>query len=196
MAAARACRGVGRVGHGTPGSGFAAGWVSIHTPTTPAAQRPEKSDKSPEMGWTRRGDGSLMLPDQSSPGPQARADAAAVIAGIARSLSGGETWRSNRTRRRRRRRRWLRGRLLGRGVALLTPVFAIAAGWIAGVVAHLVPGANLDQTQIVAFMIAVSTSALTAAWKWLQGWQQHESLVAQGLAPPRKQAPTPKKATS
>ena len=61
------------------------------------------------------------------------------------------------------------GSLLGRGVALLTPVFAIAAGWIAGVVAHLVPGANLDQTQIVAFMIAVSTSALTAAWKWLQG---------------------------
>jgi len=88
------------------------------------------------------------------------------------------------------------GSLLGRGVALLTPVFAIAAGWIAGVIAHLVPGANLDQTQIVAFMIAVSTSALTAAWKWLQGWQQHESLVAQGLAPPRKQAPTPKKATS
>src|SRR5664279_95364 len=196
MAAARACRGVGRVGHGTPGSGFAAGWVSIHTPTTPAAQRPEKSDKSPEMGWTRTGDGSLMLPDQSSPGPQARADAAAVIAGIARSLSGGGNMAVESNPPATTSAPVAEGSLLGRGVALLTPILPIEAGWIAGVVAHLVPGANLDQTQIVAFMIAVSTSALTAAWKWLQGWQQHESLVAQGLAPPRKQAPTPKKATS
>jgi hypothetical protein len=37
-------------------------------------------------------------------------------------------------------------------------------------------------------MITASASALTAAWKWLQGWQQHEQLVAQGLVEPRKAA--------
>jgi hypothetical protein len=28
------------------------------------------------------------------------------------------------------------------------------------------------------------------AWKWLQGWQQHEFLVAQKLAAPIKTKPT------
>jgi hypothetical protein len=73
-------------------------------------------------------------------------------------------------------------------VSWLSPVFAIAAGWLAGEVAKLVPGAKLDKTQIVAFMITASASALTAAWKRLQGWQQHEQLVAQGLVEPRKAA--------
>ena len=83
------------------------------------------------------------------------------------------------------------GSLAGRFVALLSPVFAIAAGWVAGRVATIVPGAHLDQTQIVSFMVVASTSALTAAWKWLQGWQQHERLVAQGQVAPRKAASAP-----
>jgi hypothetical protein len=83
------------------------------------------------------------------------------------------------------------GSLAGRFVALLSPVFAIAAGWVAGAVATIVPGAHLDQTQIVSFMLAASTSALTATWKWLQGWQQHELLVAQGAVAPRKTASAP-----
>jgi hypothetical protein len=29
-------------------------------------------------------------------------------------------------------------------------------------------------------MIAASSGALSSAWKWLNGWQQHERLVAQG----------------
>jgi putative N-acetylmannosamine-6-phosphate epimerase len=70
-------------------------------------------------------------------------------------------------------------------------VFAIAAGWIAGLVAQAVPGAHLDQSQIVAFMAAAAASALAAGWKWLQGWQQHEALVARGLDVPVKQGQSP-----
>src|ERR1700742_2332455 len=70
---------------------------------------------------------------------------------------------------------------IGRLVAIFTPVFAVAAGWFAGVIAQAVPGAHLDQNQIVAFMTAAAVSVITAGWKWLQGWQQHEALVAQGL---------------
>jgi hypothetical protein len=69
--------------------------------------------------------------------------------------------------------------LLGRFVVLLTPVFVVAAGWVAGVVARAVPGAHLNQGELVVFMVAAATAALAAAWKWLQGWQQHELLVAE-----------------
>ena len=72
--------------------------------------------------------------------------------------------------------------LIGRFVALFTPIFAVVAGAIAAWVAQQIPGVALDQTQIVAFMVVASTSALTAAWKWLQGLQQHERLVAEGKA--------------
>jgi len=79
--------------------------------------------------------------------------------------------------------------LISRFVAILTPVFAVAAGWSAGVIAQAVPGAHLDQNQIVAFMTAAAVSAIAAGWKWLQGWQQHEALVAQGLDVPVKAGP-------
>lgn|GEM_PF-771198 len=81
------------------------------------------------------------------------------------------------------------GSLLARGVALLSPVFAIAAGWLAGAVARIVPGAHLEPAQVTAFMLAASATALSAAWKWVQGWQQHELLVAQGKVSPIKAAP-------
>jgi hypothetical protein len=72
--------------------------------------------------------------------------------------------------------------IIGRFVALLTPVFALLAGAVAAWVAKKIPGADLDQAQVTAFMVVVSTSALTAAWKWLHGLQQHERLVAEGRA--------------
>jgi hypothetical protein len=82
--------------------------------------------------------------------------------------------------------------LISRFVAILTPIFAVVAGWLAGVVAQVVPGAHLDQNQIVAFMTAAAVAAITAGWKWLQGWQQHEALVAQGKDLPRSPgAPAP-----
>jgi len=77
---------------------------------------------------------------------------------------------------------------LGRFVALFTPVFVVAAGWFAGLVAQIVPGANLDETQLTTFMVAAMTAALGSGWKWLQGWQQHERLVAEGKAAPLKVA--------
>src|ERR1700743_2661189 len=87
---------------------------------------------------------------------------------------------------------------IGRLVAIFTPVFAVFAGWFAGVIAQAVPGAHLDQNQIVAFMTAAAVAAITAGWKYLQGWQQHEALVAKGLGQPVKAggaggagAPTP-----
>ncbi|WP_157430980.1 hypothetical protein [Actinomadura macra] len=75
---------------------------------------------------------------------------------------------------------------LGRFVALFTPVFVVAAGWFAGLVAQVVPGAHLDEAQLTTFMIAAMTAALGSGWKWLQGWQQHERLVAEGKATPLK----------
>ena len=75
---------------------------------------------------------------------------------------------------------------IGRLVAIFTPVFAVFAGWFAGVIAQAVPGAHLDQNQIVAFMTAAAVAAITAGWKYLQGWQQHEALVAKGLDKPVK----------
>jgi hypothetical protein len=78
---------------------------------------------------------------------------------------------------------------LGRYVALLTPFFAIAAGWVAAWVAQHIPGTALDQTQLISFMIAATTAALGAALKWLHGWQQHERLVAAGSATRRGPAP-------
>jgi hypothetical protein len=81
------------------------------------------------------------------------------------------------------------GSLIGRFVAIITPFFALFAGWLAGVVAGKLPGVNLDKGQIVAFMVAVTTAALTTGWKYLQGWQQHEQNVADGKAPPVKPKP-------
>jgi hypothetical protein len=75
--------------------------------------------------------------------------------------------------------------MLGRFVALLTPVFVVAAGWVAGAVAKAVPGAHLDQSQLVTFMVIGATGALTCGLKWLHGWQQHERLVAEGKERPR-----------
>jgi len=79
--------------------------------------------------------------------------------------------------------------LISRFVAILTPVFAIAAGWVAGEVAQAVPGAHLNQDQIVAFMGVAATAVIAAGWKWLHGWQQHEQRVAQGIANPVKPGP-------
>jgi hypothetical protein len=81
--------------------------------------------------------------------------------------------------------------LIPRFVALATPLFAIVAGWIAGWAAHALPGLQLDQTQIVTFMTAAAVAALSAAWKWLHGWQQHERLVAEGRDKPVRPAPGP-----
>jgi hypothetical protein len=78
------------------------------------------------------------------------------------------------------------GAVVNRVVLLAAPFITVGAAWVAAVIARHVPGVKLDQTQIVSFMIAIVAVCLAAAWKWLQGWQQHELLVAQRLAAPVK----------
>jgi len=78
------------------------------------------------------------------------------------------------------------GSLLPRCVALLTPVFAVGAGWLAAVVAKHFPGVKLDTGAITAFMSAATLSVLGVAWKWLEGWQQHEARVSHGVEKPVK----------
>lgn len=78
------------------------------------------------------------------------------------------------------------GAVTNRIVVMLAPFITIAAAWIAGLVARHVPGVKLDQTQVASVMVSIVVVCLGAAWKWLQGWQQHELLVAQGAAAPVK----------
>jgi hypothetical protein len=78
------------------------------------------------------------------------------------------------------------GSFIGRFVAIITPLIAVAAGWLSGLVADNVPGVSLDKGEIVAFMVAVSTAVLTSAWKWLEGLQKHEERVAAGKEVPIK----------
>jgi hypothetical protein len=84
------------------------------------------------------------------------------------------------------------GSLRGSTVALLTPFLALAASWLAGVVARGVPGVTLDPSQITAVMVAVVGAVLTVAWKWLQVWQRHEQNVCDHKATPIKR-PKPAK---
>ena len=74
--------------------------------------------------------------------------------------------------------------LIGRFVTVITPFFTLFAGWLAGVIAHAIPGLSLDRGQVVAFMVTASTATLTTSWKWLAGWQQHEQNVADGKVKP------------
>ncbi|MDX6652180.1 MAG: hypothetical protein QOJ38_961 [Solirubrobacterales bacterium] len=78
------------------------------------------------------------------------------------------------------------GSLRGSFIAMITPVAALAAAWVAGEATKIMPGINLDPGQIVAFMIAVVGAVISASLKWLQGWQLHEQRVSENLAAPVK----------
>lgn len=79
--------------------------------------------------------------------------------------------------------------MIGRFVAIVTPIFAAAAAWLAGFAAKEW-GIELNKGEIVAFMIAVATAVLTSGWKWLEGLQKHEQRVADGKAIPMREAKT------
>ena len=76
--------------------------------------------------------------------------------------------------------------IINRVVIISTPFITALVAWLAAVIAKHVPGVTFDQNQLVSFMIAIVGVCLAVAWKWLQGWQQHELLVAQRLAAPIK----------
>ncbi len=60
-------------------------------------------------------------------------------------------------------------------VVLLTPlVFVPLAGTVSAWIAERFPGVNLSEEAVVGFAAAGALSALTAAYKWLDGWQSYE----------------------
>jgi hypothetical protein len=67
---------------------------------------------------------------------------------------------------------------LNRVVALATPLFAAAAGWVATWLAENVPGVNIDQGALEEIFIAGALVALAPAAQWLHGWQKYEARKA------------------
>ena len=67
---------------------------------------------------------------------------------------------------------------LNRVVALATPLFAAAAGWVATWLADNVPGVSIDQGALEEIFIAGALVALAPAAQWLHGWQRFEAREA------------------
>jgi len=69
-------------------------------------------------------------------------------------------------------------------VALLTPAFALAAGWAATWLADNVPGMTVSADQLQAVFIAGALAVLAPAAQWLHGWQKYEErmVAAEGAA--------------
>jgi hypothetical protein len=67
---------------------------------------------------------------------------------------------------------------LNRAVALATPLFAAAAGWVATWLADNVPGVSIDQGALEEIFIAGALVALAPAAQWLHGWQKYEAREA------------------
>jgi hypothetical protein len=68
---------------------------------------------------------------------------------------------------------------LNRVVALATPLFAAAAGWVATWLADNVPGVSIDQGALEEIFIAGALVALAPAAQWLNGWQKWEARQAE-----------------
>jgi hypothetical protein len=64
-------------------------------------------------------------------------------------------------------------------VALLTPIAAPIAGYIASVLATQFPGLELPKSAVEEIFIAGSLIALAPAAQWLHGWQKWEQQQAQ-----------------
>jgi hypothetical protein len=68
---------------------------------------------------------------------------------------------------------------LNRVVALATPAFAAAAGWVATWVADNFPGVTISQSALEEIFIAGALIALAPAAQWLHGWQKFEARQAE-----------------
>jgi hypothetical protein len=68
---------------------------------------------------------------------------------------------------------------LNRVVALATPLFAAAAGWVATWLAENVPGVSISQDALEEIFIAGALVALAPAAQWLYGWQKWENRQAE-----------------
>ena len=73
---------------------------------------------------------------------------------------------------------------LNRVVALATPLFAAAAGWVSTWLAENIPGVSIPQSALEEIFIAGAlivfsyTLALAPAVQWLHGWQKWEARQA------------------
>jgi len=70
---------------------------------------------------------------------------------------------------------------LNRLVALLTPVFALAAGACATWLAEHFPGVNISEDMLQQVFIAGAVAVLAPALHWLHGWQKFEARDAVAL---------------
>jgi hypothetical protein len=68
---------------------------------------------------------------------------------------------------------------LNRVVALATPLFAAAAGWLSTWLAENVPGVSIPQSALEEIFIAGALIALAPAAQWLHGWQKWEARQAE-----------------
>jgi hypothetical protein len=68
---------------------------------------------------------------------------------------------------------------LNRVVALLTPLFATAAGAVATWLAENFPGVDISQGALEEIFIAGALAALAPAAQWLHGWQKWEAQQAE-----------------
>jgi hypothetical protein len=67
---------------------------------------------------------------------------------------------------------------LNRAVALATPLFAAAAGFVATWLADNIPGVSIDPGALEEIFIAGALVALAPAAQWLHGWQKYEAREA------------------
>ena len=63
-------------------------------------------------------------------------------------------------------------------VALITPVCALAAGWVASWIAQNFPDANISKESLQAVFIGGMLAVLAPAAQWLHGWQKFEERQA------------------
>jgi hypothetical protein len=66
-------------------------------------------------------------------------------------------------------------------VAMLTPVFALAAGACATWLADHFPGIDVSADALEEVFIAGALAVLAPALQWLYGWQKHEAREAEAV---------------
>ena len=77
-------------------------------------------------------------------------------------------------------------------VALLTPVFALAAGACATWLAEHFPGLQISSSALEEIFIAGALAVLAPALQWLYGWQKYEAREAEAtLAAEKAEAGVP-----
>lgn len=76
---------------------------------------------------------------------------------------------------------------VNRVVVLATPAFVAVSGYAAAWAGEHFPGLpQFTSAQITGFMVAGAAAGLTAAYRWLKGWEAHEAQIADPDKTPAK----------